>query len=210
MNPFRRMVTVGHNARAFVSNRRPTEQEETVKRRSEGNMQRDAWYRGRARIDPPPGCLWQLWRSAFTPTEPFRPDGNIFCWCSEPAMFTPVYPWEPVSGRCRRCSLLACLVPGAYLTTWDAFHGHSQQRCTNSHSSEERPNDLLTGQKIVNSSSSEYLYIWSTATFGTHLFPSRDPGTFPGHTWWPARSTATSSTHPGVAEPKVECFASRH
>ena len=44
-------------------------------------MQRDAWYWGRARSNPPPGCLWRLWRSASTLTEPFRPDGNIFCWC---------------------------------------------------------------------------------------------------------------------------------
>ena len=44
-------------------------------------MQCDAWYLGRARSNPPPGCLWWLWRSASTLTEPFRPDGNIFCWC---------------------------------------------------------------------------------------------------------------------------------
>jgi len=44
-------------------------------------MQRAAWYWGRARSNPPPGCLWRLWRSASTLTEPFRLDGNIFCWC---------------------------------------------------------------------------------------------------------------------------------
>ena len=44
MNPFQCMVTVGHNARVFVSNRRPTEQEETAKQRSEGNMERNVWY----------------------------------------------------------------------------------------------------------------------------------------------------------------------
>jgi len=81
MNPFRRMVIVGHNARAFVYNRRLTEQEETVKQQLEGDMQRDASYWGRALSNPPPGCLWRLWRSASTLTEPFRPDGNIFCWC---------------------------------------------------------------------------------------------------------------------------------
>jgi len=32
MNPFRRMVTVGHNARGFVQNRKPTEGEKTAKR----------------------------------------------------------------------------------------------------------------------------------------------------------------------------------
>jgi len=82
MNPFRRMVTVGHNARVFVYNRRPTEREETAKRRSEGDMQPDAWYWRRARSNPPPGCLWRLWLSASTLTEPFRPDGNVFCWWS--------------------------------------------------------------------------------------------------------------------------------
>ena len=32
--------------------------------------------------------------------------------------------------------------------------------------------------------------------------PSRDPGTYPGHTWWPVRSTATSSAHSGVCRAK--------
>jgi len=50
--------------------------------RLEGDMQRDAWYWRRARSKPPPGCLWRLWRSVSTLTEPFRPDGNVFCWCS--------------------------------------------------------------------------------------------------------------------------------
>jgi len=80
MNPFRRMVTVGHNARVFVWNRRPTEREETAKRRQEGDMWRDVWSWCQARSNPPPGCLWWLWRSASTLTEPFRPDGNVFCW----------------------------------------------------------------------------------------------------------------------------------
>jgi hypothetical protein len=44
MNLFRLMVSVGHNARLFVSNRRTTEQEERAKQRLEGDMQRDTWY----------------------------------------------------------------------------------------------------------------------------------------------------------------------
>jgi len=44
-------------------------------------MWRDAWSWRRARSKPPPGCLWRLCRSASTLTEPFRPDGNVFCWC---------------------------------------------------------------------------------------------------------------------------------
>jgi hypothetical protein len=36
------MVTVGHNARVFVYNRRLTEREETAKQLSEGDMQPDA------------------------------------------------------------------------------------------------------------------------------------------------------------------------
>jgi hypothetical protein len=39
MIPFRHMVRVGHNARVFVYNRRPTVQEDTVKQRWEGDMQ---------------------------------------------------------------------------------------------------------------------------------------------------------------------------
>ena len=34
----------------------------------------------------------------------------------EPTTFTRVYPSEYLSGRCRRCSLLARLAPGAYIT----------------------------------------------------------------------------------------------
>jgi hypothetical protein len=41
MNPFRHIVTVSHNARVIVYNRRLTEREETVKQRSEGVMERD-------------------------------------------------------------------------------------------------------------------------------------------------------------------------
>jgi len=44
MNAFRRMVTVGQYATVFVYNMIPTEWEETAKLRSEGDMQRDAWY----------------------------------------------------------------------------------------------------------------------------------------------------------------------
>jgi len=55
--------------------------------------------------------------------------------------------------------LLASPVPGAYLTTRDAFHCHSQQPYTNSHCEEEHPNNLLTGQLIVSSSSSKYLNV---------------------------------------------------
>jgi hypothetical protein len=44
INPFRRMVTVGHNASGVVKNRRPTEREETAKWRLEGDMQCAAWY----------------------------------------------------------------------------------------------------------------------------------------------------------------------
>jgi hypothetical protein len=58
------------------------------------------------------------------------------------------------SRKFHRCSLLARPVPGAYLTTPAAFHGHSQQRYMNSHSLEERPPDLLTGQLIIKVSGS--------------------------------------------------------
>ena len=44
-------------------------------------MLRDPWYWRRAQSHPPPGCLWRLWRSASTLTEPFRLDGNVLCWC---------------------------------------------------------------------------------------------------------------------------------
>jgi hypothetical protein len=80
MNPFRRIVTVGHNARVIVENRRPTEREETVKHRSEGDIQHDALNWRRARSNPPPACLWRLWRSVSTLTKPFHPNGIFFCW----------------------------------------------------------------------------------------------------------------------------------
>jgi len=56
MNPFRRMVTVGQNGTVFIYNRIPTEREETVKPRSEGNMQCDAMYWRRVTGSLPPGC----------------------------------------------------------------------------------------------------------------------------------------------------------
>ena len=60
MNPFRRMVTVGHNATVFIYNRIPTEREETVEPGSEGDKQRDVSYWGRSRSSLPPGCLRRL------------------------------------------------------------------------------------------------------------------------------------------------------
>jgi len=84
MNPFRCMVTVGPNARVIVETRRPTEREELFKQRLEGNMSCDAWYWGRTQSNPPPGCLCRLWWSAYTLTEPFSPDGNIFSWWGSP------------------------------------------------------------------------------------------------------------------------------
>jgi len=57
MNPFRRMVTVGHNATVFFYNRIPTEPEEMVKLRSEGDMQCDALFWRWARCSLPPGWL---------------------------------------------------------------------------------------------------------------------------------------------------------
>jgi len=57
MNPFRRMVTVGHNATVFVCNWILTEQEETAKLQSQGAMQLDAWYWRQVQNNLPPGCL---------------------------------------------------------------------------------------------------------------------------------------------------------
>jgi len=51
------------------------------KRWSEGDMPRNAWYSRWARANPPPGCHSRIRRSASTLTQPFRPDGNVFCWC---------------------------------------------------------------------------------------------------------------------------------
>jgi hypothetical protein len=64
-----------------------------MNQRSEGDMQRDAWYWGRTLSNPPPGCLWRLWRSASTLTERFRPDGNIFCWCPSECNINRSHAW---------------------------------------------------------------------------------------------------------------------
>ena len=97
INPFWHMVTVAQNARVFVWNRRLTERYELVKRRVVGNMQRDAWYWCQVRNNPPLGCLWRLWQSASTLTEPFHPDRNIFCWWM-PWLRIPFPPmrWRPL------------------------------------------------------------------------------------------------------------------
>jgi len=81
INPFRCMATVGYNATVLVYNRIRTVWEEMGILRSEGDMQCDACYCRWVRIYPPPGCLWRLWWSESTPTQPFHPDGNVFCWC---------------------------------------------------------------------------------------------------------------------------------
>jgi hypothetical protein len=80
INPFRCMVTVGHNARVFVANRRATEREGLAKRESDCNKQLETWYWHRAQSNPPPGYLWWLWRSVSTLKQPVRPDGNVFFW----------------------------------------------------------------------------------------------------------------------------------
>jgi len=80
MNQFWRIVTVGHNASVLVWNRRPTEEKDVVKQRSQGNMRRNAWYWRKVRSNPPLGYLWCLRWSASILTEPFRPDGNFYCW----------------------------------------------------------------------------------------------------------------------------------
>jgi len=72
MNPFWRTVTVGLNSRVIISNRRPTEGEETVKEQWAGDMQHDALYQRWVRSNSPHGCLWELWQSTSTLRESFR------------------------------------------------------------------------------------------------------------------------------------------
>jgi hypothetical protein len=81
MNSLWRMVTIGHNARVFVSNRRLTERDERVTKWSEGEMPPNTLHWSRAWSNPQLEFLWRLWQSATTLTEPFRPDGDIFCLC---------------------------------------------------------------------------------------------------------------------------------
>ena len=57
MNPFRRMVTVGHNTTVFVYNRIPKERVQILKLRSENDMQSDVWDWQRARSNLKSGCL---------------------------------------------------------------------------------------------------------------------------------------------------------
>jgi len=85
MYPLRHMFSVGHNAGQFLYNWRLTEREETAKGRSEGVMQRDTWYWRWAQSNQPRGCLCPLWLSASTVGQPFRPDRNLFSWCSTKA-----------------------------------------------------------------------------------------------------------------------------
>jgi len=72
------MVIVGHNAKVFDSNWRPTEWTEMVKQRLEGDMWRDTSYWCQAQSNPPLGCLWRLWPSASTLMNAFCPDSNVF------------------------------------------------------------------------------------------------------------------------------------
>jgi len=69
------------------------------KRRSEGDIQLDAWYWRRARSNPPPECHWRLWRSASTLTQPVRPDGNVFCWLAFGRSWWSWMNWHNRDGR---------------------------------------------------------------------------------------------------------------
>ena len=87
------MVTVGHNPKVSVYNRIPTEWEETAKLRLGGDIQCDVSYWRLAGSNfLPPEFLWQLWRSASTLTQPFRPDRIVFCWCSRLQNWHPSHP----------------------------------------------------------------------------------------------------------------------
>jgi hypothetical protein len=106
MNSFQFMVTVRHNARVFKYNRWWTKQEIMVKLWSEVNIQHDSRYRCRAQSNLPPRCLGWLGQSASTWTEPFRLDGNSFCWCAHKFTLSEqhhlCHGWWMVS-RCRPC-----------------------------------------------------------------------------------------------------------
>jgi len=78
MNLFRRLVTVGHNPRVFVYNRRMTEQEETAKRWTQGVMQRDTRYWCWELSNPPPVCPSRLWHRVSSLPRQFYPHANIF------------------------------------------------------------------------------------------------------------------------------------
>ena len=60
------IVTVVHNTRGCVWNRRPTEREESLKLRLGGNIESNAWYWRQVRSNLLPGCLWLLWLSTYT------------------------------------------------------------------------------------------------------------------------------------------------
>jgi len=82
MNPFWRIVTVGHNTTVIVYNWRLTEREEMVKQQSEGDVQCNPLCRGRAQSNLPPWWLWRLWQSAYPSRAPIHLNGFLFSWCT--------------------------------------------------------------------------------------------------------------------------------
>jgi len=131
MNPFRRMVTVGHSARVIIYDGRPTERKRSVKEWLEGDTQCDALYWRPALNNPPPECLWRVRWSASTLMKPFRPKGIFFCWCPEKSFralclssphfhlssFLPALCWAAASA----CSTRP-LAPAVSLSTYCLIH----------------------------------------------------------------------------------------
>jgi len=81
--PIEPIPTCGHNWPQCLSGRLTLEtekREEAVRLWSGGDMQCNVWYSRLARSNPPLGCLWQLWRSASTGTQPFHPDVYVFAY----------------------------------------------------------------------------------------------------------------------------------
>jgi len=87
----------------------------------EGDIQCDTWYWRWARSKPPRWCLWRLWQSASTLTEPFRPAGIILCWCvskSESSISKP----SPGIGRIAQPPSKSSLLVRIWLPPWAPSH----------------------------------------------------------------------------------------
>jgi len=98
-------------------------------------MQHNGLYWHWAQRNLPPGCLWRLWRSSSTLTQPFSPDSNVFCWWTLfQAVRLLIPPQSDVSYLCplglsQYLNLQLAVVPQQFLNPHHAHSSSLSLRC---------------------------------------------------------------------------------
>jgi hypothetical protein len=121
-NVFRCMISVGHNCRVIIYNRRLTERQAMVKQWSEDNMEWDMLNWRQVQSNPPQGCLWWLWQHVFSPTEQFPQDRFFFLMCN-PRLYK-YRRYFKVGGSKQSSARFMVLALGWGTNTFDSYIDH--------------------------------------------------------------------------------------